>query len=108
MQNVASSKKQIIVLILLTGAIALLHFIIPTDRHDFHILHIVLRKLYFLPPVIAAAWYGLKGSAYVTLAISILFSLHAFWIGRKLHGTSQSERGTRQLLGCRAGDWLAL
>lgn len=92
MQNVASSKKKIIVLILLTGTVALLHFSIPTDRHDFHILHIVLRKLYFLPPVIAAAWYGLKGSAYVTLSISILFSLHVFldWPDNYMEQANQS------------------
>jgi len=71
------SKGRIILLILLTGAITLLHFLVPTDQHTFHILHIILRKLYFLPAVIAAAWYGLSGAVYVTLAISILFSFHA-------------------------------
>jgi hypothetical protein len=62
MQDVAKpSKGKLIVLILLTGTITLLHFLVPTDQHTFHIIHIVLRKLYFLPPVIAAAWYGFRG-----------------------------------------------
>jgi putative nucleotidyltransferase with HDIG domain len=78
MQDVAKpSKGKLIVLILLTGTITLLHFLVPTDQHTFHIIHIVLRKLYFLPPVIAAAWYGFRGAVSVTLAISILFSFHA-------------------------------
>ncbi len=78
MQDVARrTRGKIIVLILLTMTITFLHFLVPTDRHTFHILHIALRKLYFLPPVIAAAWYGFRGAVYVTLAISILFSFHA-------------------------------
>jgi putative nucleotidyltransferase with HDIG domain len=70
-------KIKIIVLILLTVTITFLHFLVPTDQHSFHILHIILRKLYFLPPVMAAVWFGMRGAVYVTLSISILFSLHA-------------------------------
>ena len=78
MQNVAvSTKGKIIVLVLLTGTITFLHFLVPTDQHTFHIIHIVLRKLYFLPPVIAAAWFGFRGAIFVTLTISIFFSFHA-------------------------------
>lgn len=78
MQNVAmSTKGKIIVLVLLTGTITFLHFLVPTDQHTFHIIHIVLRKLYFLPPVIAAAWFGFRGAMFVTLTISIFFSFHA-------------------------------
>lgn len=72
-----STKEKVAVLVLLTGTITFLHFLVPTDQHTSHIIHIVLRKLYFLPPIIAAAWYGLRGAVYVTLAISIFFSLHA-------------------------------
>lgn len=66
------------VLILLVGAITFLHFLVPTDQHNLHKIHIVLRKLYFLPPVIAAAWYGIRGAVLVTLSISLFFSFHAF------------------------------
>ena len=78
MQNVTKgTKTKILILTLLTLTITIFHFLIPTDRHTFHILHIALRKLYFLPPVMAAAWYGARGAVYVTLSISILFSFHA-------------------------------
>jgi putative nucleotidyltransferase with HDIG domain len=70
-------KMKIIVLILFTVTITFFHFLVPTDQHSFHILHIILRKLYFLPPVIAAVWFGMRGAVYVTLSISILFSFHA-------------------------------
>lgn len=71
------TKGKIVVLILLTVTIAFFHFLIPTDQHAFHILHIILRKLYFLPPVMAAVWFGLRGAVYVTLSISVFFSFHA-------------------------------
>lgn len=91
MPYIGETKKKIIVLILLTGMISFLHFLIPTDRHTFHILHIVLRKLFFLPPVIAAAWYGFRGAVYVTLLVSIFFSFHAIldWPGNYMEQANQ-------------------
>ncbi|SNB45385.1 HD-GYP domain-containing protein [Geobacter sp. DSM 9736] len=55
-----------------------LHFLVPTEPHWNHQVHIVLRKLYFLPPVMAGAWFGLRGAFVVTSAVSILFTIHAF------------------------------
>ncbi|MCK9418626.1 MAG: HD domain-containing protein [Nitrospirae bacterium] len=78
-------------LVLITVSAAIIHFVIPTDRHDLHMVHIVLRKLYFLPPVMAAAWFGFRGSLYTTLAVSSLFSLHAFldWPGNYMEQANQ-------------------
>jgi len=77
---------------LLTGIAALAHYIIPTSRHELHMVHIVLRKLYFLPPVMAAVWFGFRGSVYTTLAVSSLFSLHAFldWPGNYMEQANQA------------------
>jgi hypothetical protein len=58
-RNEATAKVAIIcTLVLLIGV---LHFTIPTEPHAFHVIHIILRKHYYLPPVMAAAWFGLKG-----------------------------------------------
>jgi len=85
------SKRKIIVLVLLTGIIALLHYLTPTEPHDYHKIHIVLRKLYFLPPVMAAAWFGLRGACITALAVSLLFILHAFidWPGNYMEQANQ-------------------
>lgn len=85
------TKGKLIAIIFLSGTITLLHFLIPTDQHAFHILHIILRKLYFLPPVIAAAWYGFRGAAYVTFVITIFFSFHAIldWPGNYMEQANQ-------------------
>ncbi len=85
----------------LVGIIALLHYVTPTEPHNYHKIHIVLRKLYFLPPVVAAAWFGLRGACVTAFAVSILFSLHAFldWPGNYMEQANQ--------VGELAGFWVA-
>jgi putative nucleotidyltransferase with HDIG domain len=65
-----------------------------------HKVHIVLRKLYFLPPVMAAAWFGLRGALFTTVAISAVFSIHAIfdWPGNYMEQANQ--------LGELAGFWV--
>jgi hypothetical protein len=46
-------EKTALILIVFLAAAA--HFLIPTDQHDYHKVHIILRKLSFLAPVAAAA-----------------------------------------------------
>lgn len=85
------AKGRVVILVLLTAVIALFHFVVPTESHGYHALHIVLRKLYFLPPVMAGAWFGLRGAVYTTSAVTILFSLHAFldWPGNYMEQANQ-------------------
>ena len=79
MSTLNRKRKKVFILAALTGIIALLHYVTPTEPHYSHEIHIVLRKLYFLPPVMAAAWFGLRGAAVTALAVSVLFISHAFW-----------------------------
>lgn len=94
------SRNKIVLLASLVGVIALLHYATPTEPHYFHKIHIVLRKLYFLPPVIAAAWFGLRGAIITTTVVSALFSLHALldWPGNYMEQANQ--------LGELAGFWV--
>jgi len=87
----SDTKKKIIILTILTGIIAVLHYLTPTEPHYYHKIHIVLRKLYFLPPVIAAAWFGLRGAIITTSVVSVLFSLHALldWPGNYMEQANQ-------------------
>ncbi|MBT1074253.1 HD-GYP domain-containing protein [Geobacter grbiciae] len=85
------SNCRVVILALLTSVIALFHFVVPTESHTYHTLHIVLRKLYFLPPVMAGAWFGLRGAVCTTSAVTVLFSLHAFldWPGNYMEQANQ-------------------
>jgi HD-GYP domain-containing protein (c-di-GMP phosphodiesterase class II) len=84
-------KTKIAIITAVTAVTALLHFGIPTEQHAEHMLHIMLRKVYFLPPVLASVWFGLRGSVFVTAAVSALFSLHAFldWPGNYMEQANQ-------------------
>lgn len=100
MTNQNGSLNKIIFLVGIIGIIALLHYATPTEPHNYHKIHIVLRKLYFLPPVIAAAWFGLRGAIITLAAVSVLFSLHALldWPGNYMEQANQ--------LGELAGFWV--
>ncbi len=95
------TRNKIIFLAIIIGIIALLHYLTPTEPHAYHKLHIILRKLYFLPPVMAAALFGLRGACVTTLAVSVLFIMHAFldWPGNYMEQANQ--------IGELAGFWVA-
>jgi|GEM_PF-1132567 len=80
--SLTGKYRKLGVIVLLTCSVALANFFIPTDRHN---LHIVLRNLYLISPVLAAVWFGFRGSVYAALAVSALFSLHAFLDWPKNH-----------------------
>ncbi|MBI2407575.1 MAG: HD domain-containing protein [Gemmatimonadetes bacterium] len=75
--HTATDARHRSTLVLVTVLIALIHFGLPTTTHSLHSLHIVLRKLYFLPPVLAAIWFGRRGAFWATLVVSGLFLAHA-------------------------------
>ncbi|WP_298267403.1 HD-GYP domain-containing protein [Geobacter sp.] len=93
-------KTRIALLIFTVVIVTLFHFLVPTTPHTYHKLHIVLRKLYFLPPVMAAAWFGLRGAALTTAVISMAFIAHALvdWPGNYMEQANQ--------LGELAGFWV--
>lgn len=101
MSKQGGSRNKIIFLTFVIGVIALLHYLTPTEPHAYHKLHIILRKLYFLPPVMAAAWFGLRGAMITTGIVSLLFVLHAIldWPGNYMEQANQ--------LGELAGFWVA-
>jgi putative nucleotidyltransferase with HDIG domain len=100
MKAFTTIRNKVIFLGSLIVIIALLHYLTPTEPHDYHKLHIVFRKLYFLPPVIAAAWFGLRGASITALIVSLLFTVHAIfdWPGNYMEQANQ--------LGELAGFWV--
>lgn len=89
--NTQGKRTRIAILVLSVVLVSLLHFLIPTEPHAYHKIHIVLRKLYFLPPVIAAAWFGLRGALVATAAISAIFATHSIldWPGNYMEQANQ-------------------
>ena len=60
-------------IIQLTIMVSLLHYITPTDYHHLHELY---RRLYYLPIIIAAYRYGLGGGIATALVIVAIYLPH--------------------------------
>ena len=71
MERKSPDRFKIIVIAALTMVITSLHFGIG---QNYHYGHIVLRELYFLPILLAAFWFGVKGGLVTSIGISILYS----------------------------------
>lgn len=58
------------------GVISALHFLTGTGNPEFHVWHILLSKLYYVPILAGALWFGLRGALLSALAAAALYSLH--------------------------------
>ncbi|HBG04175.1 MAG: phosphohydrolase [Geobacteraceae bacterium GWC2_58_44] len=91
MGNLDATRDKILILVELIIVIAVLHYATPTEPHYYHKIHILMRKLYLLPPLVAAAWFGLRGGCATALVVSIVFTLHAYldWPGNYMEQANQ-------------------
>jgi putative nucleotidyltransferase with HDIG domain len=67
-------------------AVALGHFATPAGLHGWHWLHILLQKLFYLPILMAAAWFGLRGTLLTVGAVCSVFMAHVLldWGGYRM------------------------
>ncbi len=68
-QQTETRKKQLVIAFLVIS-ITCLHILISRDLEQFHI---VARELYFLPIIISAFWFGLRGGVITSLAITAFY-----------------------------------
>lgn len=54
-------------------AISLLHYLTPLHLHY---LHDIFQRLYYLPIILAAIWFGLRGGLTCSLAVSMAYAPH--------------------------------
>jgi putative nucleotidyltransferase with HDIG domain len=73
------------------SVVAMAHFVTPPGVHSWHWLHILLQKLFYLPILMAAAWFGFRGSLLTAAAVSLLFAVHVFldWEGYRMTQSGQ-------------------
>jgi len=72
-------------------AVAFGHFVTPAGLHEWHWLHILLQKLFYLPILMAAAWFGLRGTFLTAGAVSSVFMVHILldWGGYRMAQADQ-------------------
>jgi two-component system, NtrC family, sensor histidine kinase HydH len=67
----ASPRFRKILVALLIAIITLLHYL---TKHHEPLYHLIYRQLYFLPIILAAFWFGLRGGLAASLAITMFYS----------------------------------
>lgn len=68
-----SSTVRPIILLLFTVGISLLHYLTPLHLPY---LHDIFQRLYYLPIILAALWFGLRGGLLCSLVVSIVYAPH--------------------------------
>ena len=63
-------KQQLLIVVLMTIGISGLHLLFP---HSFEKSHILARELYFLPIILSAFWFGLRGAVITSLSITAFY-----------------------------------
>lgn len=54
-------------------AISLFHYLTPLHLHY---LHDIFQRLYYLPIILAAVWYGLRGGLVCSMLVSVVYAPH--------------------------------
>jgi signal transduction histidine kinase len=64
-------------------AISLLHYLTPLHLHY---LHDIFQRLYYLPIILAAIWFGFRGGLACSLVVSIVYAPHVLfqWGGQAI------------------------
>ncbi len=90
------------------AAAAALHAIAPAGPHSWHWLHLVAQKLYYLPILLGAAWFGLSVALGTAVTVSGLYLGHILrdWAALPMLQTEEAaEIASFLLVACVSG-WL--
>lgn len=68
-----STSIRIPLLVLSIVTISMLHYLTPLHLHY---LHDIFQRFYYLPIILAAIWYGLRGGLVCSLIVSIAYAPH--------------------------------
>ena len=87
-------------------AIAIAHWLLPTTPHALHAVHVVLRKTFIVPIVLAGSWFGIRGVVAAAAISTVFFSLHVLmdWSGQTEENLNQAaDVGLFWIVGVLAG-----
>jgi signal transduction histidine kinase len=89
-----SSKVRPLTLITSVIVISLLHYLTPLHLHY---LHDIFQRLYYLPIILSALWFGLRGGLFCAITVSIAYAPHLIfqWGG---HLTMEMEKYLEMVL----------
>lgn len=80
-----SDRQKFLFLLLSLILISALHFLTRTDDPVLHAWHIFFRKLYFVPIIAGAVWFGFRGAVGAALVAVGSYGLHLFFDWPRFH-----------------------
>ena len=69
---------KVVALVLFIIFISLSHYITSTE-HKYHGLHEIYRRLYYIPIILSAFWFGLKGGITCAIVVSLFYLPHVIY-----------------------------
>jgi signal transduction histidine kinase len=67
-------KQRLLIIVFMIIGVSGLHLLFP---HNFQKSHILARELYFLPIILSAFWFGLRGAVITALAITAFYLIYS-------------------------------
>lgn len=89
----ASNRQKLLVIFLGLVLVTALHFATQTDDPLLHAWHIFFRKLYFIPIVAGAVWFGIRGAALTALSAVGVYALHLVFDWPRFHLERMNQLG---------------
>jgi len=77
-------RLRIPLIALALAVVVVAHWLTPMDATYLHAIHLSLRKLFFLPVILGAVWFGLRGSVTTAALATALYVPHILyqWTGQ--------------------------
>ena len=69
-------RRRLVAISLLILAVAVSHWVTPIDDYGLLALHVLWRKLFIIPIILAAIWFNMRGSLVTALAETVLYLPH--------------------------------
>ncbi|MDR4503295.1 MAG: ATP-binding protein [Candidatus Scalindua sp.] len=69
---------KIVVLALFIIGVSIFHYVTGTE-HKYHGLHEIYRRLYYVPIILSAFWFGIKGGMFCAVVVSLFYLPHVFY-----------------------------
>ena len=89
-----SPQRRMLLILFMIVVVSLLHYTTPI--HKFY-LHTIIRRMYYIPLILSALWFGIRGGVLSWLTVSILYLPHILiqWRG---HSIINNEQFTEVML----------
>ncbi len=84
-------RREVAVIASLIAAIGVLHFATPTGPPPWNWLHVLVQKLYYIPVLMGAYCFGIRGGLLTAAAATALFLTH-FLMDRGIDAVRQAEQ----------------